>query len=97
MKKFKLIIIKLINKFLCWKNGHIFNFVELPNKIRIYTCDRCKIISDNLAEDNYDTKCLINNKIRKLPLIKDNFYTIWVGIDNKIIKRHKTKHDVCFI
>ena len=104
MRKIKRLLKKIIirylkrkRKSLCKENGHDIQYRERWNKIKYYYCSKCKSTFNELAEDNYNTKCLVAGKMRKLPLIKNNILTVLVGIDNKIIKRHKFKDCVAII
>ena len=78
----------------CKRHGHSTVFRERWNKTKYYYCQKCKKHFPSLADADYNVRCLVSGKFRKLPLIDENALTVLVGIGDKIIKRHKLKHCV---
>ena len=97
--KLKVVIFfyRLLRKLICFFYGHNASIIRRDNGITIHYCPRCKKVNPQLSLKDYNVRCLVGGKMRLLPLIKWNQYTVKVGIDNKVIDRHIDKHEVNLI
>ena len=83
-------------RIICLLKHHVPVDHKQRNKIIKYRCARCFKKMKTPKED-YNIVCEVSGKRMHLPLIQENKLTVWVGIDKRIIKRHKLKHMVQFV